>query len=199
MIIACAILAAVMWSHAASRAEQAGAKPVDDPDAYAAYASLLPTEWTVRYAHAKTLLFQQETETNWNCMPAGKPLETEWKPVVDSFRTENAGVRRLLGGFQLGVSYVVLPAAEIKASFELVTGDPLFGWTGFQQRYPDSGGSIMVVSAVGFDPEKRRAMVYMAHSCGSLCGGGTHHLLEKVDGAWRAAKLAGVTNCAWTS
>ena len=62
----------------------------------------------------------------------------------------------------------------------------------------DSGG-YMVASAVGFDPVKRRAMVYMAHSCGALCGGGTHHLLEKVDGAWREAKIPGVSNCVWAS
>ncbi|MEO7157279.1 MAG: hypothetical protein ABI039_06950, partial [Vicinamibacterales bacterium] len=43
----------------------------------------------------------------------------------------------------------------------------------FQQ---DSGG-FMVISAVGFNAARTRAMVYMAHSCGSLCGGGTHHLL----------------------
>jgi hypothetical protein len=198
-MIATVIVATVIWFQAASRAQEAGAKPVDDPDAYAVYASLLPSEWTVRVAHAKTLLFQQETATNWKCMPAGKPLETDWKAVVDSFRAENVGIRPLLPGFQLGVSYVVVPSAEIKASFQAVTGDPMFGWTGFYKRYPDSGGSIMVASAVGFDAEKRRAMVYMAHSCGSLCGGGTHHLLEKVDGSWRAAKLAGVTNCAWAS
>jgi hypothetical protein len=42
-------------------------------------------------------------------------------------------------------------------------------------------------------------MVYMAHSCGSLCGGRTHHLLEKVEGVWREAKIPGVSNCMWAS
>jgi hypothetical protein len=46
---------------------------------------------------------------------------------------------------------------------------------------------------------KKRAMVYMAHSCGSLCGGGTYHLLEKVEGVWREAKIPGVSNCMWES
>ena len=195
----CLIVAAITPSHTASRIQESGAKPVADPDAYAVYASLLPTEWTVRIAHAKTLVFQQETVTNWTCMPSGKPLETDWKPVVDSFRAENVATRTLVAGFPLGIPYVVVPTAEIKASFQAGPGEVMPGWTGFYKHYPDSGGSIMVASAVGFDAEKRRAMVYMAHSCGSLCGGGTHHLLEKVDGLWREARLAGVTNCMWES
>lgn len=70
--------------------------------------------------------------------------------------------------------------------------DPL--WTAFHAKYPDSGG-FLKVSAVGFDPARRRAMVYIAHSCGALCGGGRSQLLEKIDGTWRQARIPGVTDC----
>jgi hypothetical protein len=165
---------------------------------YAVYASLLPNEWTVRVAHAKALVFQEETGTNLRCMPSGKPLEEDWRPVVESFRAENLKPRRLRTGFPLGTPYVVVASADITASFREMPNDPNLGWGGFYKRYPDSGG-FMVVSAVGFDPSRKRAMVYMAHSCGSLCGGGTYHLLEKVDGAWREARVPGVSNCGWVS
>ena len=188
----------VMLSGFAAKPQELQTKSVDDPEAYSVYASLLPAEWSVRVAHAKTLVFQQETGTNWKCMPSGKPLETDWKLVVDTFREENAGPRLLRTGFSLGIPYLAVPVAEIRASFHDVPNDPMLGWTGFYKRYPDSGG-YMVASAVGFDPVKRRAMVYMAHSCGMLCGGGTHHLLEKIDGAWREAKIPGVSNCFWVS
>jgi hypothetical protein len=196
VVAACVVT--VMLSGFAAKPQELQTKAVDDPEAYSVYASLLPAEWRFRVAHAKTLVFQQETGTNWKCMPSGKPLETDWKLVVDTFREENAGTRLLRTGFSLGIPYLAIPAAEIQASFHDVPNDPMLGWTGFYKRYPDSGGYI-VVSAVGFDPVKRRAMVYMAHSCGSLCGGGTHHLLEKVDGAWREAKIPGVSNCVWVS
>ena len=179
-------------------AQHAAQDSIDDPEVYAVYASLLPNEWTVRAAHAKTLVFQEETGTNWRCMPSGKPLEEDWRPVVDSFRSENAKVKGLRPGFPLVPQYIVVPSADIQASFRDVPNDPMFGWSGFYKRYPDSGG-YMVVSAVGFDMSKKRAMVYMAHSCGSLCGGGTYHLLEKVEGVWRAAKIPGVSNCMWAS
>jgi hypothetical protein len=178
--------------------QDSGATSVEDPEAYAVYASLLSNEWTVRVAHAKTLVFQEETGTNWRCLPSGKPLEEDWRALVDSLRSENAKPRRLRAGFPLGTPYLVVPSADITASFHDVPNDLNFGWGGFYKRYPDSGG-FMVVSAVGFDVSRKRAMVYMAHSCGSLCGGGTHHLLEKVDGAWREARLPGVSNCVWAS
>jgi hypothetical protein len=186
------------WSDWSARGQDAAPKPVDDPEAYTIYASLLPNEWTVRVAHAKTLVFQQETGTNWRCMPSGKPLETDWRPVVDNFRAANATERIVRAGFPLGPPYIVVSSAEIKASFRDLPNDSMSSWAGFYKRYPDSGG-FMVVSAVGFDAPKKRAMVYMAHSCGLLCGGGTHHLLEKVDGAWREAKIPDVSNCMWAS
>lgn len=185
----------VVWLACPATTAQGGAaKPVDDPEAYAVYASLLSAEPSVRAARPKTIVFQQETGTNWKCMPSGRPIEAEWKVVVDRLRAENSGTRQVRGGFQLGIPYVVVPAAEIMASFLEVPNDPTLGWTGFYERYPDSGG-YWVASAVGFDPERKRAMVYLAHSCGALCGSETHHLIEKVQGVWRAVRLAGVSNC----
>ena len=90
--------------------------------------------------------------------------------------------------------YVVVASADIRALFQPPTTSATLGWDGFYQKYPNSGGYVSV-SAVAFDAPKRRAMVYMAHSCGGLCGGGTYHFLEKVGGVWRRARLAGVTNC----
>ena len=171
---------------------------LDDPEAYRVYAALLPEEWIVREGRAKTLVFQEETATYRGCMPSGKPLETDWLAVVKDFTSANATPRLLRAGFDLGVPYLVVPSADIRGLIQSSrTSDP-FGWDGFYQKYPDSGG-YMFVSAVGFDAPKQRAMVYMAHGCGGLCGGGTYHFLEKTGGVWRRARLADVTNCMWVS
>jgi hypothetical protein len=172
---------------------------VDDPEAYAIYTSLLSHESTKRPADVNALLvFQEETVTKWYCMPSGKPFEEDWRPVIDSFRSENIEPRRLRARFPIETRYLVVPSADITASFDQVAHTRDLGWGDFYKRYPGSGGFI-VVSAVGFDASKKRAMVYMAHSCGPLCGGGTHHLLEKVDGTWRAAAVPGVSFCRWVS
>ena len=51
------------------------ASDIEDPEAYAVYAALLPSEWTVKVARAKRLVIQKETVTNWACMPTGNALE----------------------------------------------------------------------------------------------------------------------------
>lgn len=182
------------------RAEDPPGEWIDDPDAYAVYGTLLPSEWQ-KHARAKTLLFREETARDLPCEPAGKPLDTNWKPVLDNFRTVNAHVMKVRTGFPIGLPYEVVPEVEFKALFQGQGGIEAIdtGWTIFSERYPDSGDSLVVVSAVGFDREKRRALVYMAHYCGSLCGGGAHHFLEKVDGAWREVKVEGLKSCIWVS
>jgi len=39
--------------------------------------------------------------------------------------------------------------------------------------------------------DKTLAVLYIMNSCGSLCGNGSFHLLEKVNGRWRAVPSTG--------
>jgi len=167
-----------------AQAPRTDLQPLDDAEAYRVYASLVPREWAVTAAHATTLVFQQETVTNWQCMPSGKPIETDWREVMDNFRAANAAVKLLGEGFPMDPPYVVVPRAAKDATLS--------------KKYPQSGG-IMFVSVPGFDVERKRAIVYMAHTCGSLCGGGMHHLLEKIDGRWQEARVPDLQNCRWDS
>ena len=180
----------------ASRSQDLGAVAVDDREAYAVYSTLLPNEWTVRVAHATTLVIQKETATNRECMPSGKPLETDWRPVVDGFKAANAKVCAVLSGYDLGRPYVVVSSEDIRLTFKELPDDPMSGWTGFYRRYPESGGYLQV-SGVGFDTPKLRAMVYMAHYCGNRCAGGMYHFLEKTNGTWREVTIPGVTQPIW--
>jgi hypothetical protein len=90
---------------------------------------------------------------------------------------------------------------QIEKPHEIVSSDDIGvdfkdgGWEGFHQRYPDSGGYI-IMSAVGFNKEKTQAIVYTGSACGGLCGLWRFHLLEKIDGKWK--KVPGVT-CAMYS
>jgi hypothetical protein len=103
--------------------------------------------------------------------------------------------RTVEAGFDIGRDYLLVPRKEIETSFTRLPGG---SWWDFYARYPNSGGFIEV-SAVGFDSTKTRAMVYVAHHCGGLCGGGTHHLMEKTDGQWGEAFIKDLTNCSWIS
>jgi hypothetical protein len=164
-----------------------------DRESYAVYAAVIPQEGPAR--HAWRIVLRQETVTNWGCVPQGRPLQEEWKPVMDDFVLRNLRPSVLLAGFDIGVQYLLVPTAEINAAFkDLEDGD----WRIFHAQYPESGGFIEV-SAVGFDPNKTRALVYVAHHCGGLCGGGTHHFLRKYDGHWLPARVPDLQNCQWAS
>jgi hypothetical protein len=110
--------------------------PIVDPEAYAVYAAALPEEWSFKTSDFERAVLRQETVTNWQCIATGKVLETDWKPVMDSFRRENAAVRLLQAGFLTDPPFRLVPVAEISSA--LATGD----WRTFYEIYPHSGGYV---------------------------------------------------------
>ena len=104
--------------------------------------------------------------------------------MLDDYTLENARHRTLFPKFPvMAVPYQLVGAADI----------PGFR-TGFYAKFPDSDA----VSAVGFNDEKTRAMVYIENYCGLLCAGGQFYLLEKNDGQWVRPKM-GISRCMWES
>jgi hypothetical protein len=167
---------------------------IEDPEAYVVYAALIATEVPRRSDKAKQLVIQRETVVNKDCMVSGGALATDWKPVADDFKLQNARVRFILPDRDLHRPYVVVTQKDLLAFFSRNGGS----WPAFYKQYPDSGGYVEV-SAVGFDRSKTQAMVYVSHYCGGLCGGGSYHLLEKSGGTWREADVPGISACMWIS
>ena len=56
-------------------------------------------------------------------------------------------------------------------------------WTTFYKTYPNSSGLIFL-SKVGFNNRHDQALVYVARTCGGLCGVGSYFLLGKANGKW---------------
>jgi hypothetical protein len=167
------------------------APPYEDQEAYEVYSAIIPLEWPLRDAHAKTLIIQNETKGYEMCL---RP-ETEWQekigPAISDYVRANAKPSLLQPRIKAGVPYRLIIADELRSTIQTS------GWEGFYQRYPDSGG-WMELSAVGFNVNKTVAVVYMGHHCGPLCGGGGFHVLEKKDGKWVALDWKG-SSCAWAS
>ncbi|HEX2712963.1 MAG TPA: hypothetical protein VHM88_12255 [Candidatus Acidoferrales bacterium] len=170
-------------------------------EAYEIYAVLLPEEWTWKYAKAESLVIQQETETypdspdQQECLPSGEEFLANFGDVLENYKKANASRKLLARGFPIEKPYDLVPRKEIMGLIAIKEG--MHDWSAFYARYPRSRGYIQV-SAVGFNSDKTTAIVYVGHSCGGLCGGGTYHLLEKIDGKWRRSKVKAVT-CAWVS
>jgi hypothetical protein len=155
------------------------AKTYDVEDAYRIYSLLLPHEESYGFAKA-TLIIQEETVSK--VVAASEPCVTpeaarRFKDAIADYNL-NRKQGLLKRQFQIEKSYEIVSSDTIGALFK--DG----GWDSFYKRYPDSGGYI-IMSAVGFNKEKTRAIVYTGSSCGDLCGSWSFHLLEKIDGNWK--------------
>ena len=68
-----------------------------------------------------------------------------------------------------------------------------------QLVFPMNAVVIFEVSAVGFNADRARALVYVGHDCGGMCGGGTYHLLVKKEGHWQNDREYRGGGCGWAA
>ena len=170
---------------------QATSSAYDEPDAYEVYASILPLEWPLRVANAKQLVILSETRSYQMCLKPDSESQARVGPAISNYVKLNEKTWLLQPRLSFETPYQFLEAGKIEALTKQGR------WDEYYRQYPDSGG-VIEVSAVGFNPDKTIAVVYMGHSCGMLCGGGTFHVLEKIDGKWRPIEWKG-SSCAWAS
>ena len=158
------------------------------------YSTILAPREPVSDARAKKLLIRAETGTNDDmCLkPEGESISIVG-PAIANFIEVNKKQWLLQKAFQLDRPYEFVFDKEIDGFFSNGVG----GWKSFYEKYPDSGG-YMELSAVGFNADKTVAVVYTAHFCGGLCGGGGFEVLEKKDGKWQPLKWKG-SSCSWVS
>lgn len=178
---------------------QESAKPYDDRDAYEVYGAIIGDEWPISAAKATRLVLQAETTTfpgfgeNKLCLKPAPGDEPTLGPLLTSYTKANEKPRVLQKNFKLDIPYELVSRSELDKIFAPNSD----GWKPFNTKYPNSGGFIHM-SAVGYNADKTLALVYMGHWCGGLCGGGTHHLLEKRAGNWVEIPWRGET-CSWAS
>jgi len=158
---------------------------------------LIPFDWLLREAHASELLIQNTTEVDSprfkRCLPSGPELTGPWVEALNDFKAQQTTAKSLDHQFSLPVPYRFESKDTIESFF--IRAGPM--WEGFHAAYPQAKGYLSV-SAVGFDKAHRHALVYMAHSCGMLCGQGGYHFLERAPDGWREVRLKANT-CMWVS
>jgi hypothetical protein len=155
---------------------------VDDPEAYAVYAAVLALESTGAIEPPATIAIEGRTTAYELCAAWERSLPGGWEAALESYRRENAEVRLLLEGVDLGVPYLLVTSAAYEALLMESTGDANRVYSRFREETSFS------FSAVGIDRTNRRAIVMMRRSCEPGCGAGKHVLLEKHDGRWTAIR-----------
>ena len=164
--------------------------PLSDRDTYAVYAALFAKSGASS-VERRPLVIRSDTRTRFNisCLPSGRAIAGDWKPAMDDFLRQTASQRFLNQSL-----LVVEVPFEIAAWSEIMTGeDTGDGWKNFRARWPKAEG-YYDVTAVGFDPARTRAIVYIGFHSGAGRGEGRYHFIEKI-GGWSEVVLDGVDAC----
>ena len=111
--------------------------------------------------------------------------------TVDDLIAKNKEHHTFTRRFDIKRPYVLVKQKELDSIFDTDGGR----WEAFRQKFPEARG-FSTFSRVGLNADKTQALVYQAHSCGDLCGGGSYLLLVKVNGIWAIKGSIGPT---WVS
>jgi hypothetical protein len=150
-----------------------------DQDVYDIYSLLLrremPPSWGV-----KRWIIKEATEKGPLAMCIRPPANQEaiYRPIIQDFEQKNQ-LRFLL-----------------ERNFDL----PEYDLVAYPDRLVPPSGLLFEVSAVGFNSDHTRALVYVGHYCGRTCGSGMYHLMAKTAGRWDVDReYRGVPSCLWAS
>jgi hypothetical protein len=167
---------------AQQNSEENEASPVEsytDADAYQIYAALLGGEKGSFFViQAQTDSWEKVTTDNLGIKGDSKFMKL-WGATLRDFAAQYRTPKLLGKNIPLSASYEIVPEVAITSIFKHERG-----WTTFSERYPLAHG-FYTFSAVGFNPQRNRAIVWMLNQCGELCGGGTYHFFEKKGDKWR--------------
>ena len=153
-----------------------------DPEAYVVYGAVLPENWAFGnwFRRADALIIEQETQKDGRlpgCLPSVTGPREAWRDALESYKKENQSPKLLARQFPIDKHYELVPGSVIAEAFK---GK---GWNGFYERYPHSEG-IINLSAVGFNSDRTKALVFVVHYCGNTCGSQSYIFLEKKSDKW---------------
>jgi hypothetical protein len=170
-----------------------------EKDSYEIYSMLLRTEmppqWNIT---AWVIIRETQTFPNFGsanggsrgvCIETSKDQEPIYLSAIDDYVAKDKRKLVLERKFDL-LQYALMGTLEIST---------------IRRQSPSASGLpfnssvIFDVSAVGFNQDGSRGLVYVGHHCGSLCGGGQYHLLVKKDGRWQVEREHHGPSCLWGS
>jgi hypothetical protein len=167
------------------------------PEAYQVYAAVL--EGTRPTLKGKPLIIISETVSvagihlvKEYCDPHLQQLPAD---LLEDFDRKNKAQMLISRKIPIHVPYDLVPWDELTDISPKNARDPSAFWREFYKRYPNSLGYTSL-SAVGFNADKTRALVYVAYRCGGTCGSGGYVFLKKQNGQWAGKNVPG---CGWIS
>ncbi len=164
---------------------------VPDADEYAIYSLIIRTRFDHRgltkivikeHSGMSYLTDQMRDERQFWSYVRNKLPGIQADTVAD-FKAENKTADQFKNEFSLKVPCILVTDEETNAIFR-ASGD---GWYSFYKKYPGAQG-ILTFSRVGFDRQRKQALVYFGNQRQSLDGAGYLALLAKKDRTWVMVK-----------
>lgn len=144
-------------------------QPYADADAYAIYAVLLQdTKHSSFVILSETEWWSGATPRNLG-IKGNRKFRKAWGGAMKDFAEKDHEQCLLTHDIPIDLSYQLISSRELAA-----------------RAYPQF---YYFFSAVGFDAGRTRAIVSMGYFCGGLCGHGSFHFLQKINGKWQEVSV----------
>src|SRR6266446_749595 len=154
LVLGSLLLTASYYSSLQNWAEkEEAAISYEEPEAYKVYSAVVPKDSLWR--EAKTLVIQIETRGNELCIQPDEEVERFIGSAIADYERVNQKKWALRSDIDIAKPYSLIHYDEIYN----ILKEPN-GWKTFFQHHPDTGGYI-VLSAVGFNPDKTVAVISM--------------------------------------
>src|SRR5947209_1238360 len=79
------LVSSFLLSQSAPVTQSSPPMPYDEAEAYKVYAAILPSEWPIHVAHAKSLVIRAETRGYKMCLEPGDESEKLFEPAIAEF------------------------------------------------------------------------------------------------------------------
>ncbi len=155
----------------------------EEKDSYDIYSLLLKAEVQTDWNHTWVISPQTTTmpgDEGMVCVMPIKEQEAVYLPIINDYTTRNRKKFRLARKFDL-------PSYEVR------------GPVAAPRNANGNSSAMFYLSAIGFNPDRTRALVYVGVVCGSLCGSGRYHFLVRKNGRWADDSEYRGSWCHWQS
>lgn len=178
---------------------------IQDDDAYAIYSMLVPKEFDPDQdmSEYKQWLISEQTilwpapgdESKLDtCFRVPESEKAQYESMIADYKRQNAEPKKLVTKFTLAKMYSLLSDSGKDAYLAAV--EPAEGRRRARkmQSWLEGAPGLISFSAIGYSADHSLALVYVEHECGTDCGGGSPHVLKKINNTWQEQK---VIVCRW--
>lgn len=128
------------------------------------------------------------------CFRIPEQEKAQYESMIADYKRQNAEPKKLVTKFALPKMYSLLSATGRKSYEAATDAAEKPRRVRKMQTWLEGAPGLISFSAIGYSADHSLALVYAEHECGADCGGGSPHVLKKVNDTWQEQN---VVVCRW--